>query len=322
MTTNSLTVTLDQLIIRLQTNRPDVVTIWEAMFAAHLHADETNAAALLTVTIADEVSLPPRAEADYISDIDPYYAYYHTDGTLTLIMSEQVIVQTPLGQHGDIVVTAPPAVVSNGLIEDITTVALAPLLRTHGIFMVHAFCASENGQALLLVGPSGSGKTTTGLNLIRSGWQFLSNDATMIFSKNGTVYAQLAPGLVNIHPDTFALLPQLETQFPAPLPSHESGKRHYAAAALSPFQAAEPQPLAAICILSRGDQQATEVQSLPKSVALAMLMSESVDQWDTPSLDAHIEILDQLTQQAAAFAVNVGRDLDAIPAALAALLPC
>ena len=66
--------------------------------------------------------------------------------------------------------------VGDGRFEDLTTMALAPVLRRRGIYLIHAFSAAANGQALLLCGASGSGKTTTGLALCAAGMQLLAND--------------------------------------------------------------------------------------------------------------------------------------------------
>jgi serine kinase of HPr protein (carbohydrate metabolism regulator) len=60
-------------------------------------------------------------------------------------------------------------VLRNGRFEDVTFTSLAPLLRRHGYYLLHAFAAVKEGHAILLVGPSGSGKTTTGLHLLEAG---------------------------------------------------------------------------------------------------------------------------------------------------------
>lgn len=50
------------------------------------------------------------------------------------------------------------------------------LLRSRGLFGIHAACVARDGGGLLLCGRSGSGKSTAALALARSGWGFLGDD--------------------------------------------------------------------------------------------------------------------------------------------------
>ncbi|NOT61631.1 MAG: hypothetical protein HOP19_15555 [Acidobacteria bacterium] len=60
--------------------------------------------------------------------------------------------------------------------------ALQALLRYRGRFTAHAAAVIEpiTQTGLLLVGASGSGKTTTTLQLVRQGWQYLSDDLLLL----------------------------------------------------------------------------------------------------------------------------------------------
>ena len=76
--------------------------------------------------------------------------------------------------------------------EDLTTLALAPLLRRLGLFMIHAFTAALSGKAVMFVGPSGSGKTSCGLALASAGWQILANDVALMQESGGPSRAFIA----------------------------------------------------------------------------------------------------------------------------------
>jgi hypothetical protein len=54
------------------------------------------------------------------------------------------------------------------------------LLSERGLYGLHAGGVRKDGRGVLLVGGSGSGKTTLACALIRSGWQYLSDDCVLL----------------------------------------------------------------------------------------------------------------------------------------------
>ena len=66
------------------------------------------------------------------------------------------------------------------------TNSLIPLkLIQKGSAFVHAACLDRNGEGLLIVAPPDTGKTYTTLSLNNSGFNFLSDDLTIIKGKKG-----------------------------------------------------------------------------------------------------------------------------------------
>src|SRR5215468_4353287 len=60
---------------------------------------------------------------------------------------------------------------------------------TVGVTPLHCACVSWNGSGLLLAGGSGSGKSTLSLALAQAGFDFLSDDRTLIGERNGKILA-------------------------------------------------------------------------------------------------------------------------------------
>src|SRR5262249_14309581 len=60
---------------------------------------------------------------------------------------------------------------------------------TAGLTPLHCACVSLNGSGLLLAGESGSGKSTLSLALAQAGFDFLSDDQTLIGDRNGKILA-------------------------------------------------------------------------------------------------------------------------------------
>jgi hypothetical protein len=191
----------------------------------------------------------------------------------------------------------------NGRFEDITFTSLAPLLRRHGYYLLHAFAVVKEEKCLLLVGPSGSGKTTTGLSLLAQGWQLLANDVVLLERRPDGVYALPTPGVVSIRPGTLTLLPGLAARLGiSRLPLSQDitissrrltrGKWGEAAritAVYFPQISPSPRPLT----------------PLPRAIHLAQLMAESIDRWDEAALPDHMHLLESLSRQAPAFQLPI-----------------
>ncbi len=70
--------------------------------------------------------------------------------------------------------------------------AVCAALRRYGMFDLHSagVIESETGKAVLIIGPSGSGKSTLALQLVQSGWSYLSDDELLLSLRGGAVEAR------------------------------------------------------------------------------------------------------------------------------------
>jgi hypothetical protein len=204
-----------------------------------------------------------------------------------------------------------------GRLEDVMMLTLATLLRPLGYFMIHAFAAVLNGKAVLLVGSRHSGKTTTGLNLVAHGWQFLGNDVILLRQSNAGIFALPSPGIVCVRPKSIPLLPQLRPIFSQITPNSLDGKYYFSPNKLIDEQLVEPAPIAIIGFPQVQSAPNTHLVRLPRAVALAHLMQESVDSWDTATLEQHTSFLQKLTQQSDVFSLQLGQTMAQLPALLA-----
>lgn len=70
--------------------------------------------------------------------------------------------------------------------------AVCAALRRFGLFDLHSAGVIDpvSGKAVLIIGPSGSGKSTLALQLVQSGWSYLSDDELLLSLRDGAVEAR------------------------------------------------------------------------------------------------------------------------------------
>lgn len=320
-------VNLDNVLVELRSDSKQVVSEWRQLFVRQLVAVAPAAGAAIPVSLRLDETRPA------LPGHPPFFHEQILPGlTLTAHRLEngQILLSLPDGSQIHLTLTgqqAPAAsiyttgsVLEAGRLEDLTTIALAPLLRRRGYYMVHAFGASDERAALLLVGASGRGKTSTGLNLVINGWHYLGNDVVFLQERQGEVYALPSPGGINVSPDSVTLLPALAPLLGRHSPHAADGKYHLPATAVA-ATVAEPLPVRLICFPEVVDAPASQLLPLSRAEALAYLMIDSVDHWDQEALSAHINLLQRLTKQALCRKLALGSDVAALPALLASALP-
>lgn len=204
-----------------------------------------------------------------------------------------------------------PTSVAYGRFEDIIYTSLAPLLRRHGGYMLHAFAATKDGQAAVIVGPSGSGKTTTGLSLLLAGWQLLTNDILLMQPQQGRIWALPTPGIVSIRDYTFELLPQLRPL--ARQAGSHTTKAEIPSAQLAGTHWAAPTPIQAIFFPHIEQRPSTTLCPMNKAICLVKLMEESIDRWDADFVPPHMALLQQLTQETAVYHLHLGQNMVTLP---------
>lgn len=244
----------------------------------------------------------------YFVDGDQVIAHFPRYGQLHLDLA--------IGKtHGRIVAAAGE---TYAILEDLIAISMSPHLRRRQKFLLHAFAAAFEGEAVLLVGGIGAGKTTTGLSLLNAGWQLLSNDSPIV-APNGRI--QQYPGVLAAYPESFAHFPAM-----AHLADGGEGegngrsKISVTAESIWPDVWSSSAPVRAICFPQIEQRDAHLLESISKPAALARLLPHAVEQWDKTMIPAHLHILRQLVQSAPAYILHLSPDILAIPQAITAVL--
>jgi hypothetical protein len=89
-------------------------------------------------------------------------------------------------------------------------IALALVLRAHGLFHLHAGAVAHPGGAgVLLAGASGAGKTTAVIALVEAGYAFLGDDALLVTAAPSGVAICAFPRPFHVAPATLQASPRL-----------------------------------------------------------------------------------------------------------------
>ena len=184
---------------------------------------------------------------------------------------------------------------------------LLMLLRPLGRYGLHACGLGRHGAGLLLVGSSGSGKTTTSLNLMRQGWQYLSDDAVLLTKgANDTVQAEAFRQGFSCTPKTLEHFPELSgsSEFGDP-----GGKRVVYPG--GSFTSTCTPSLIVFPHLSEGE---TRLRPLTASQSLIRLCQQSAGiMTDTAVSQGQLKVLRTLVGQVRSLELQLGQDALANP---------
>lgn len=312
----------ERITVELIDATPALEKFWHKMMAGWppstlASAPSRGQTIRLALTQVDEPPSPPTSFAPIFQDnVGLLHVYQATAEQLWLHFPDGALV------HVDLVAqmvrgSFTAVMMRNARLEDVIFTSLAPLLRRHGYYLVHAFAAvcpaTYPPGAALIVGPSRSGKTTTGLQLVLAGWKLLANDVVLLRqTPEGEVWASPWPGLITVRPRTFRLLPTLADHVgrPGVLPTND--------VALTSDQIARKDwgtavPIKAIYFPQIETSPTSQLIPKNRGIALARLLEESLDRWDTSQIAPHSALLRRLVQQAGAYQLRLGQDVAQLP---------
>ncbi len=312
---------LHRLTISLESENTAVTTQWQRLLGGWLGNTAAQVDGCLCLELVDHLPSLPQTrplfydERSLPDDVGILTVYGAENGRVWLHYHDGALVSVPLSPAGHEALMygyITEKALMYGRFEDVTFTSIAPLLRRSGYYLVHAFAASKDGRAVLIVGPSGSGKTTTGLSLLLAGWQLLANDILLLEARADGIYALPTPGGVNVRPQTFELLPSLRLLLHD---SHTPGQTMAVTGQqLTNGLWAQPVPVGLVLFPRiEAARPYSQLQPLNRAVALVQLLAESVDRWDGTMLNKHVNVLQALSRQTAVHTLLLGQDVPELP---------
>lgn len=265
----------------------------------------------LSLALCDKLSMPASVRQVYQDRNEILDVYTSVEDTFLLHFRQGAVVRLSSDEVDAAQGEVTPPIFRHGQLEDVTYTSLAPLLRRHACYLLHAAAVTTAAGAVLLVGPSHSGKTTTGLALILGGYKHLASDVVALTVNEGRISAFPTAGVPRVRARSFELLPALRTYLAAD--EHERSDPGGRSITIPAERWDGAAPLVAICFPQVTDHAHTTLEELAPSVALARLMEESIDRWDSGTLLQHIDFLTKLSEQARHFTLNLAPDVHQLP---------
>jgi hypothetical protein len=194
------------------------------------------------------------------------------------------------------------------LIEYLFHLVLIELLRGRGLYTIHATALEMCGRGVLIPGNSGRGKTTSFISLLRSGYQYLSDDHPLFRDAGDYVELLPFPIKINVTEDTIAFFPELRDapdhllhpRFPKRAFYAEEVYRTSIGACCRPALVLFPQVV---------DAAQSHLERLPKSRALQLLLPQALLVYDQDVARREFQVLAKLVQQADCYRLHFGRDI-------------
>jgi hypothetical protein len=172
--------------------------------------------------------------------------------------------------------------------------AVCAALRRLGLFDLHSagVIEPESGAGVLIIGPSGSGKSTLALQLVQSGWSYLSDDELLLSLRDGAVEAR---GFRSF----FAVV--------------EAGaqlKRCFEPESIFKFKRVQQVLPRSVVFIALNGEARSNLSKLTQAETMQRLIRACPwATYDTSVASANLELLSALARQANGFDLSAGRDL-------------
>lgn len=195
---------------------------------------------------------------------------------------------------------------------------LIETMKSAGRFYLHAAGLCHNGIGYLISGDGGCGKTTSALNLVRSGFDYVSDDSLLMDARHGTI--RVYPWYRDFHlsPDLCRRYDELDGLVPA----YQSGEDKISVDVSQFFQGSyrrwiEPD----VIIFPRIQSRSTSaMSSLSHTDMFTRLIKQIILASDPVAAKQQLEIIQTLVRQTSGFELLGGRDLLEDPDTLVSLI--
>jgi hypothetical protein len=200
-------------------------------------------------------------------------------------------------------------------------ISLYQHLRYRGLHLIHASAISRHGQAILIAGSSGAGKTTAMLRCVQAGFQYLSDDSTLVTrgaAGSGAARAVTLLSALHVTDQTLAWFPELAPHV-SPAASAR-GKRLVMIDAVYPGCVTLESQVSLILVPQITGEARSSVAHVSKAKLLSDMLPYSLDLADGATAGQQLAFLAELLETTPTFRLNLGRDWQQLPALLGDLL--
>ena len=191
------------------------------------------------------------------------------------------------------------------------TILLVEFLKRRGCYGMHAAGFSKNGKAILIPGTSGAGKSTLAIALLRSGFDYLSDDMVYLRRHTNELKVLSFPEDVDVSDQTIGFFPELHFLRNVPKSVAWAKKSVRADEVYGAELVREARPGAIVIPKISGEAKST-IRPIVADEALLEIVS-NVLLTEVSSCQSHLDILTELVRQTPCYRLETGRDFDCIP---------
>jgi hypothetical protein len=181
------------------------------------------------------------------------------------------------------------------LLARVGSFAVCAALRRYGLFDLHSAGVVKPGSdvGVVIVGPSGSGKSTLALQLVRSGWPYLSDDELLLSWADGVIEARGFRSFFAVSRD-----------------KSEPFKDCFEPAAVFGSQRIEKALPRVLLFVRLSDNENSNINKLTQAETMTRLIRACPwATYDTSIAGANLGLLSALACQANGFELSAGRNL-------------
>ena len=185
-------------------------------------------------------------------------------------------------------------------------------MRRCGLYELHsAGVVSPNGEGILAIGPSGSGKSTLATTLASAGWQYLSDDTTLLYADDGRVKAHALRRVFALKDESRSTASQEALQSVAwTVVPFDPLKKRFEPSVVFPsrfIQSCTPSTLLFPLVTNEAKSRARHLSSLQTMARLLRMCPWAC--YDKSVAASHLSTLARLARQANGFELFAGEDL-------------
>ena len=255
----------------------------------------------VSLPLTAQQSSPEQETQEY--QAGPYLFTLHGDSVLTAMNRDQ---------NRTVGIVRDPARWPLEHYQQAIFISLYQHLQLRGLYLIHASAIGRNGQAILFSARSGAGKTTTMLTCVQAGFQFYSDDATLLRQTgDGQIEVVSLLGCINVTEKTLEWFPEL-----APHTSEatsRTGKRLVMIHDTSPQHVAANGIVQAIIAPEVTTQAHASIAPISKMSLFGELLPFSLDLHDTNAAKSHLEFLAKVLERVPCYRLNLGSTRNDLP---------
>ena len=276
---------------------------------AHIRAAAVAADVTITIHIADDQPTPP-------ADLAPFEVaeggLCRTDGRVYFFedRGSTVVAHRGLPRVG-VWIGNTAASRERAVLARLIFNAVMVAMRRCGLYELHAAgVVSPSGEGILVIGPSRSGKSNLAAQLASAGWQYLSDDTVLLYSRNGDIHAQALRRMFALTDEVFSAAGLTESDFKVTVVPFDPLKKRFEPAPVFPGRFALSCKPTRLLFPRIENDAVSRIQLMNRSETMARLIR--MCPWacyDKATAEAHLEVLGGLARQADSFELLAGTDL-------------